>query len=118
MILNFTEIVQAFIGSSLTFSAQGGRGKEKYNAAKIFRRRSEGAAERGCGGEFRRARAGSEAPPPARSEQKPAKKFSVPFRRKKWSRANQKCRENFFAGWRASASGGGAERLVSVRNFG
>ncbi len=50
MILNFTEIVQAFIGSFLTFSAQGGRGKEKYNAAKIFRRRSEGAAEGGCGG--------------------------------------------------------------------
>ena len=38
-------------GSSLTFSAQGGRGKEKFIvAAKIFRRRSEGAAEGGCGG--------------------------------------------------------------------
>jgi hypothetical protein len=24
---------------------------------------------------------------------------------------NQKCRENFFAGWRALASGGGAERI-------
>jgi len=29
------------------------------------------------------------APPPARSEQEPVKKFSVPFRRN-WSRAKQK----------------------------
>ena len=28
---------------------------------------------------------------------------------------NQKCRENFFAGWRALASGGGAASLVGVR---
>jgi len=47
---------------------------------------------------------------PARSEQNPAKKFSFPFRRKIGRAQNKKCEENFFAGLRASASGGGAER--------
>jgi len=28
---------------------------------------------------------------------------------------NQKCRENFFAGWRVVASGGGAASFVGVR---
>jgi hypothetical protein len=51
---------------------------------------------------------------PARQKQDTTKKFSFPFRRKNWSRANQKCRENFFAGWRASASGGGAASIVRV----
>jgi len=37
-------------------------------------------------------------------------KFGV-FGRSEGGRAqNKKCRENFFAGWQASASGGGAER--------
>jgi len=53
----------------------------------------------------------SEAPPPARQEQSPAKKFSFPFRRKNWWRAqNQNRNENFFAGHASEASGGGAER--------
>jgi len=53
----------------------------------------------------------------ARSEQSPEKSFLflLPARRslgaggeEKIGRAqNKKCRENFFAGWRASASGGG-----------
>ena len=48
---------------------------------------------------------------PARQEQKPAKKLSFPFRRKnRWRAQIKKCEENFFAGWRASASGGRAER--------
>src|SRR3989338_513611 len=37
-------------GSSLTFSAQGGRGKEKNLAAENPVRPSEGMAEGGCGG--------------------------------------------------------------------
>gem|GEM_PF-6825430 len=42
-------------GSTLTFSAQGGRGKEKYvAAAKISVRPRKNTAEGGCGGEFRR----------------------------------------------------------------
>ena len=47
-------------GSSLTFSAQGGRGKEKKLSAEKFGRPSEGAAEGGCGGN-------SAAPEPKRS---------------------------------------------------
>jgi hypothetical protein len=86
-----------------------------YNFRQKIRQPKRGRAEGGWG-EFR-APSGSEAPP-ARSEQNPAKKFSFPFRRKNGSRAKRKCGENFFAGWRALASGGGAERLVSVRNFG
>jgi len=78
------------IGSSLTFSAQGGRGKEKSaNAvAKISVRQSEGEAEGGCGGEFRHARAEAKPRRPARSEQSQAKKFSFPFRRKNRAGAN------------------------------
>jgi len=52
---------------------------------------------------------------PARSEQKPAKKFSFPFKRKNRRAQKKKCQENFFAGWRALASGGRAERSVSFK---
>jgi len=38
------------LGSSLTFSAQGGRGKEKNLPAEKIGSPSEGAAEGGCGG--------------------------------------------------------------------
>ena len=49
------------LGSSLTFSAQGGRGKEKIlKPAEKIGRPSEGAAEGGCGGN-------SAAPEPKRS---------------------------------------------------
>jgi hypothetical protein len=34
----------------------------------------------------------------------------------KMGRAQKKSRENFFAGWRASASGGGAERVIFAQN--
>jgi hypothetical protein len=100
------------LGSPLTFSALGGWGKEKkLPAGKFLQSPSEGAAEGGgVGEEFRHARAEAKPRRPARSEQKPAKKFSFLFRRKSRARAKRKCRENFFAGWRASASGGGAER--------
>src|SRR3989338_9988594 len=43
------------------------------------------------------------APPPARSEQNPAKKFSFPFRRKNPARANQEKRRKLFC-WVASGS--------------
>ena len=67
-------------------------------------------------GEFRRARAKNRGQPRRLlcQEQKPAKKFSFPFRRKNRARAKRKRRENFFAGWRASASGGGAASIVGV----
>jgi len=65
---------------------------------------------------------------PARQEQNPAKKFSFSFTHhtkiwcggleEKIGRAQiKKCEENFFAGWRASASGGGAERQNSAFGF-
>jgi hypothetical protein len=79
------------------------------NAAKIFRRRSEGAAEGGCGGNS----AAPERLSPAacsvksRSQQK---SFLFLLKEKIW-RAQKKSRENFFAGWRALASGGGANQL-------
>jgi len=52
-------------------------------------------------GEFRRARA-FEPRRPARREQKPAKKFSFPFRRKNSARAKEKQRKLFC--WLASVS--------------
>ena len=87
------------LGSSLTFSAQGGRGKEKYPvAAKNSVRPSEGAAEGGVWGEFRRARAKEKPRHPARSEQNPKEKFCFPFRRKNPARAYQKKRRKLFCG--------------------
>jgi len=47
---------------------------------------------------------------PARQEQNTKEKFCFPFRRKNLARANQKMRRKLFAGWRALASDGGAER--------
>jgi len=70
-----------------------------------------------CGGGFRLARAEAKPRRPARSEQNPAKKFPFPFRRKKRGAQIKKCEENFFAGWRALASGGGAERQNSQSGF-
>ena len=51
MIPQTSKISKRILGSSLTFSAQGGRGKEKNQkpAAKIFASPSEGAAEGGRG---------------------------------------------------------------------
>jgi len=58
----------------------------------------------------------SEAPPPrALSAEAEAEKFSFPFRRKNRRAQNKKCRENFFAGWRMVASGGGLASLVSFK---
>jgi len=68
-------------------------------------------------GEFRLARAAAKPRRPARSEQNPAKKFSFPFRRKNRGAQIGKSEENFFAGWRALASGGGAERQSSQSGF-
>ncbi len=106
-------------GSSLTFSAHGWWGKEQNNAAaKISVRPRKNTAEGGVWGEFRRARAASEAPPPIRSEQSRAEKLPFPFRRIFWWRAHiRKSEENFFAGSRALASDGGAERIGFFQEF-
>jgi len=105
-------------GSSLTFSAQGGRGKEKYlAAAKISVRPSKGKAEGGCGGNSALPLQKIKASPAAcivrgRSQQK----SFLPLLEGKIRRAQKKSRENFFAGWRTLASGGGAASLVWFRS--
>ena len=103
-------------GSSLTFSAQGGRGKEKNLAVEKFGRPSEGAAEGGCGGN-------SAAPEPKRSpaallvqSRTPKKSFVFLLDEKMGRAQNQKCEQNFSLVVRALASGGGAERVSSVQN--
>ncbi|TSC90991.1 MAG: hypothetical protein CEN90_718, partial [Parcubacteria group bacterium Licking1014_17] len=77
--------------------------------AKIFRRRSEGAAEGGCGGN---SAAPERSRPAACSVKSRSQQKSFLFLlEEKIGRAQKKSRENFFAGWRALASGGGANQL-------
>ena len=104
------------LGSSLTFSAQGGWGKEKKIAAKNSVRPGKGMAEGGCGGNSAIPLQKIEASPAAllvesRTQQK---SFLLLLEEKIGRAQNQKCRENFFAGWRALASGGGLASLVGV----
>ena len=77
-------------------------------AAKIFRRRSEGAAEGGCGGNSATPERRSPAACFVRSRSQ--QKSFLFLLEEKISRAQKKSRENFFAGWRALASGGGANQ--------
>jgi len=106
-------------GSSLNFSAQGGRGKEKkLAAAKISVRPRKNTAEGGCGGNSAVFLKKIEASPAAcfvrgRSQQK---SFLFLLEEKIGRAQIKKCRENFFAGWRALASGGGAASLVWFRS--
>ncbi len=73
-------------------------------------------AEGGCGGNSAIPLQKIEASPAACSVRSRSQQKSFPFLlEEKIGRAqNQKCRENFFAGWRALASGGGA---ASIRWF-
>ena len=116
MILNKLTIVNKE-GSSI-FSALGGWGKEKKEkSAEKIAVGSEGEAEGGCGGN-------SASPEPKRSpaallvqSRTPHKSFLFLLEKKIGRAQNKKCEENFFAGWRASASGGGAERQNSQSGF-
>ena len=67
-------------GSSLIFSASGGRDKEKKgkSAEKFLRSPSEGAAEGGCGGIPPRP-SRSEVPPPCSVRAKSSKKVFFSF---------------------------------------
>jgi len=47
----------------------------------------------------------------------PQKSFLFLLEEKEIARQIKKCEENFFAGWRALASGGGAERQISQSGF-
>jgi len=78
---------------------------------------SEGMAERGCGGN-------SAEPEPKRSpaallaKSRTQQNSFLFLLEEKIGRAQiKKCEENFFAGWRALASGGGAERQFRSKKF-
>ncbi len=89
------------------------------NAAKISVRPSEGAAEGGCGGNSAAPeRNQKEASPAALLVQSrtPQKSFLFLLEEKIGRAQNQKCRENFFVGWQASARGGGAASIGWFRS--
>ena len=78
---------------------------------------SEGEAEGECGGnsaspELKRSPAALLVQ--SRTQQK---SFLFLLEEKNGRAKNKKCEENFFAGWRALASGGGAERQSSQSGF-
>src|SRR3990167_2681717 len=107
------------LGSSLTFSGEGGWGKEKNLVAiKNPVRPSEGAAEGGCGGNSAAPeRNQTEASPAALLVQSrtPQKSFLFLLEEKIRRAQIRKSEENFFVGWRASARGGGAASLVPFK---
>ena len=77
--------------------------------AKIFRRLSEGAAEGGCGGNSAAPERSRPAACSVRSRSQ-QKSFLFLLEEKNRRAQNKKCEENYFAGWRALASGGGANQ--------
>ena len=94
----------------------------QFVAAKNPVRPRKNTAEGGCGGNsaaFLKNR--GQARHPARSEQKPAKKFSFPFRRKNLARAKSEMQRKLFC-WLASVSerrrGGFIRRGVPENAFG
>ena len=124
MILNYYKLGKQNKGSSLTFFALGGSGKEKKEkpAAKNFASPSEGEAEGGCGGnsaspEPKSRSCGINSAPAALLVQSRTQQKSLLFLlEEKIGRAqNKKCRENFFAGWRASVSLKEGSRIVKQR---
>ena len=70
---------------------------------------SEGAAEGGCGGNFAAPERLSPAACSVRSRSQ-QKSFLFLLEEKIGRAQIKKCKENFFAGWRALASGGGANQ--------
>ena len=106
MIPNTKILVNSNPGSSFVFSASGGRDKEKkLKPAEKIAVESEGEAEEGCGGN-------SASPEPKRSpaallvqSRTPQKSFLFLLEEKIGGAQIKKCEENFFAGWRVSASG-------------
>jgi len=106
-------------GSSLTFSAQGGRGKEKNQKpdAKIFRRRSEGVAEGGFGGNSATPERIQKADSPAVllvKSRTPHKSFLFLLEEKNRRAQIKNCEENFFAGWRGFRATAGLASLLGV----
>ena len=108
-------------GSSFVFSALGGWDKEKKeNSAKKIAVGSEGVAEGGFGGNSATPERNQIVDSPAAllvQSRVPQKSFLFLLEEKIGRAQIRKCEENFFAGWRASASGGGAERQSSQSGF-
>jgi len=118
MIPQTSKISKQILGSSLLFSAQGGRGKEKNcKPAEKIAAGSEGEAEGGCGGN-------SASPEPKRSpaallvkSRTPKKSFVFLLEEKIGGAQNNKYEQNFSLVVRALASGGGVERQSSQSGF-
>ena len=111
MIAKISKISNSVLGSSLNFSAHGWWGKEKYlkPAEKTFCRNEDGSAGGVWGEECRAVREKSAEPRRLLVQSRTQQKSFLFLLEEKIGRAqNQKCRENFFAGWRVVASGGGA----------
>jgi len=107
-----------FKGSSIIFSAHGWWGKEKkLVAAKNPVSPSKGMAEGGCGGNSAIPLQKIEASPAALLVQSRTQQKSFLFLLEEKTRRAQirKSEENFFAGWRVVASGGGLASLIPLK---
>ena len=106
------------LGSSLIFSAQGGRGKEKYLvAAENPVRPHKNTAEGGCGGNSAVFLQKTEASPAALLvKARHHRKILFSLGERKIGRAqNEKSKEYFSVGYASGASGGGAASLVPFK---
>ena len=104
-------------GSSLTFSAQGGRGKEKNLAAENPVRPSEGMAEGGCGGNSAMPERNQKVDSPAvlLEEAGHHRKILFSLGEKEIRRAqNEKSKEYFSVVWRAERAVAGLASLLGV----
>ena len=115
MVSKNTELVNPK-GSSLPFSAQGGRGKGKNSAAKKISVGSEGAAEGGCGGN---SAAPERIEPRHLSEYlegRTPKKNVLSIFRKNLARANPNSKRHFsLVSAEALRGGGGASQFPSKK---
>ena len=90
------------------------------NSAEKKNRPSEGVAEGGFGGNSATPERIQKADSPAVllvKSRTPQNSFLFLLEEKNRRAQIKKCEENFFAGWRASASGGGAERQFRSKKF-
>src|SRR3989344_8564585 len=125
MVSKIKSFVNTKGSSSLPAHWEGGARATSFLAAHFAKQntnsvgtKSEGAAEGGRGGNSAAPeRNQTEASPAALLVQSrtPQKRFLFLLEEKIRRAQNQNCRENFFAGWRVPASGGGAASLVPFK---
>jgi len=115
---------QQFLGSSLLSPALGvvGQGRlninNKFLPNKIWAKPKQAGKKEGGLGEGIFARLPKRSPAALLVQSRTPQKSFLFLLEEKIGRAQiQKCEENFFAGWRALASGGGAERQSSQSGF-